>query len=416
VPSPDGLFPAHPAHAAGSNGPSRSNDFHPLQNVRTASRACYTGRVTLNLHAFASLSLLVALGACDKSSDARSDRLPPPPPPPASSVHADVCAGGGGQDTDAISAPFVPRTAGGYCLDPQSEPKTYGDQGKLSMDEVCTTAFDGECEVYKRFGLARVVVLRYVDASGAPNSIEVNLSRFTTSDGAYAMFTKRSVADGDPARATVKPFAAGAVGATSSSNAYVWRGAYLVELTFVTDDTKMTPEAMARANEQSTGAIARDIGAKLPGATELPPSAGMLPSASRLPLGIAYYPKDALGLSAIGPVAVGYYKDGDKRWRDVAIVRVDAEHAKEAFRAFKLRPGAQPFKGVGDDAIQVTLQEAPDRAKAEYIVARRGTLVAAVGDEELVLDPAIPTDKQAPLKLTKDEKVAKLVAWLGTVK
>ena len=26
------------------------------------------------------------------------------------------------------------------------------------MDEVCTTAFDGECEVYKRFGLDRVVV------------------------------------------------------------------------------------------------------------------------------------------------------------------------------------------------------------------------------------------------------------------
>ena len=69
------------------------------------------------------------------------------------------------------------------------------------MDEVCTTAFDGECEVYKRFGLDRVVVLRYVDGTGAPNSVEVNLSRFTTSDGAYAMFTKRVVADGDPARA-----------------------------------------------------------------------------------------------------------------------------------------------------------------------------------------------------------------------
>ena len=77
------------------------------------------------------------------------------------------------------------------------------------MDEVCTTAFDGECEVYKRFGLDRVVVLRYVDGSGAPNSVEVNLSRFKTADGAYAMFTKRVVADGDPAQATVKPLAAG---------------------------------------------------------------------------------------------------------------------------------------------------------------------------------------------------------------
>src|ERR1700674_3742332 len=109
--------------------------------------------------------------------------------------------------------------AGGYCIDSQSEPKTYGDKGKLTMDEVCTTAFDGECEVYKRFGLDRVVVLRYVDGSGAPNSVEVNVSRFTTVDGAYAMFSKRVVADGDPSRASVHPLDAGGAGAMSSSNA-----------------------------------------------------------------------------------------------------------------------------------------------------------------------------------------------------
>jgi hypothetical protein len=323
-----------------------------------------------------------------------------------------VCAQGGGQDTDSISAPFVPRTAGGYCIDPQSEPKTYGDKGKLSMDEVCTTAFDGECEVYKRFGLDRVVVLRYVDGSGAPNSVEVNLSRFKTDDGAYAMFTKRVVADGDPARATVKPLAAGTAGATSSSNAYVWRGPYLAELTFVTEDTKMTPQQMAAANERATGAIAKDIGSKLPGPTDLLPSAAALPAASRIQLGIAYHPKDALGLTGIGPVAVGYYKEGDKRWRSIAMVRADADAAKETFRAFKLRPGALPVKGLGDEAVQVVLQEAPDRAKAEYVVVRKGNAVEGIGDEELVLDPATPSEKLAPLKLTKDEKIAKLGAWV----
>jgi hypothetical protein len=353
-----------------------------------------------------------ALAACDKGGDARTDRPPPPPPAPAPSVHADACANGGGQDTDTISAAFVPRAAGGFCLDPQTEPKTYGDKGKLSMDEVCTTAFDGECEVYKRFGLDRVVVLRYVDGSGAPNSVEVNISRFKAPDGAYAMFTKRVVADGDPANATVKALAAGAAGATSSSNAYVWRGQYLAELTFVTEDTKMTPQAMAQANDRATGSIARDIGAKLPGSTDLPAAAAALPAAQRLPLGIAYYPKDALGLSGIGPVAVGYYKDGEKRWREVAIVRGDADGAKEAYRAFKLEKGSLPLKGPGDEAVQVAVQEAPDRAKAEYVVARKGSLVAAVGDEELVLEPSMPTDKQAPLKLTRDEKLAKLTTLL----
>ena len=362
------------------------------------------------------LALVVFL-ACDKKGDSRDDRGPPPPlaPPPAASAHADVCAGGGGQDTDAISAPFVPRMVGAFCLDPQGEPKTYGDKGKLSMDDVCTTAFDGECEVYKRFGLDRVVVLRYVDGSGAPNSVEVNLSRFATEDGAYGMFTKRVVADSDPARATVKSLAAGAAGATSSSNAYVWRGQYLVELTFVTEDTKMTPGDMARANELSTGAIAKQIGDKLPGGTGPLPSAAALPAPSRIPLGVAYYPKDALGFGSIGPAAVGYYRDGQKRWRDVAIVRTSADGAKEALRAFRLKPGSLPVKGLGDEAVQAIVQEAPDRAKAEYLVARKGGLVAAVGDEELVLDPATPSDKLAPLKLTKEEKVQKLSEWLASV-
>ncbi len=367
------------------------------------------------------LSLLLALGACTKGDDAKNDRQPPPglAPPGASSSAgpaADLCAGGGGQDTDTVSAPLIPRAVGGYCLDPQGEPKTYGAQGKFSMDEVCTTAFDGECEVYKRFGLDRVVVLRYIDGTGAPNSVEVNLSRFSTSDGAYAMFTKRIVADGDPSAATVKPAPFGAIGATSSSNAYVWRGSYLVELTFVTEDTKMTPEQMAVQNEKATGAIALQIGAKLPGPTDLPPAAAELPTASRVSLGIAYHPKEALGVSGVGPAAVGYYKDGDKRWRAVAIVRSDAEGAKEVFRAFKLKPGSLPIKGVGDEAVQVVVQEAPDRAKAEYVVARHGAFVVAVGDEELVLDPATPSDKLAPLKLTHDEKVAKLTAWLNGAK
>jgi len=244
----------------------------------------------------------------------------------------------------------------------------------------------------------------------------VNLSRFKSPDGAYGMFTKRVVADGDPARASVKPLSAGAAAAMSSSNGYVWRGAYLVELTFVTEDPKMTPEGMARENERSTGAIAKAIGAALPSAPALPASARMLPTAARVPLGIAYYPKDAPALAGIGPVAVGYFKDGDKRWRDTAMACADPAAAKETFRAFKLKPAAAPMKGLGDEAVHVVLQEAGDRPRAEYIVARKGAAVLAVSDEELVLDSSAPADKQAPLKLTKDEKVQKLASWLASSK
>jgi hypothetical protein len=378
------------------------------------------------LPARAALVALGILGACAsfgcKGDEPKGDLPPPPPAPSASPVApgvaaadgagAGLCAGGGGKDTDAVSEPFIPRTAGAYCLDPQGEPKTYGAQGKLSMDEVCTTAFDGECEVYKRFGLDRVVVLRYVDGSGAPNSVEVNLSRFATSDGAYAMFTKRVVADGDPARASVHEAPFKALGAMSSSNAYVWHGQYLAELTFVTEDTKITPEQMAAANRDSTGLIAKQLGDRLPGPEDRPPAAMALPGAQQVPLGVAFYPKNGLGITGVGPMAVGYYKDGDKRWRQIAVVSKDADTAKETFRAFKQKPGAVPLKGMGDDAVLVVIQEGADRARAEYVVARRGSVVEGVGDEELVLDPATPSSKQASLKLTRDEKIAKVASWL----
>jgi hypothetical protein len=363
------------------------------------------------------LVLLVGASGC-KGDESKGDV-----PPPAASVSAgasalpssaapSLCATGGGKDTDPVSEPFIARTAAGYCLDPQGEPKTYGAQGKLSMDDVCTTAFDGECEVYKRFGLDRVVVLRYVDGTGAPNSVEVNLSRFATTDGAYAMFTKRVVADGDPARASVHEAPFKSLGAMSSSNAYVWHGQYLVELTFVTEDTKITPEQMATANQESTGVIAKQIGARLPGGDDRPPAASALPAASLLPLGIAYYPKGGLGLAGVGPMAVGYYKDGERRWRQIAVIGKDADAARETFRAFKQKPGSLPLKGMGDEAALVAVQEGPDRARAEYVVARRGTLVEGVGDEELVLDPATPASKQAPLKLTRDDKIARVASWL----
>jgi hypothetical protein len=331
----------------------------------------------------------------------------------AAADRVSVCNAGGGQDPDAISAPFIPRLAGGYCLDPEGEPKTYGDKGKFSMDEVCTTAVDGECEVYNRFGLSRLVLFRFVDATGAPNSVELSLSRFATADGAYAMFTKRIVADSDPLRASVKPLpAAGGVAAIGSSNAYVWRGAYLAELTFVSEDPKMTPAMIATANGSSTGVIARDLAAKLPGPADLPPSAAVLPIASRIPLGIAYFPKDALGISGLGPTAVGYYREGDKRWRSVALVRSDVEGAKEAMRAFKLKGGGASVKGLGDDAVFAMLQNGSEASRTAYVIARKGTLVAAIGDEEFGAGAEPAGDAQPSVKLSKEEKIAKLASWV----
>lgn len=313
-----------------------------------------------------------------------------------------------------MSASFFAKTAGGYCIDPQGEIKTYGEKGKLSMDEVCTTAFDGECEVYKRFGLKRVVSLHYVDGSGKGGSVEVNLSQFGDVSGAYGMYTLRVVA-GDPAEpSTPKPLAAGAAGAIGTGRAYVWRGQHLAELQYVNENE--SPEQLSKSSEAVLTTIGREIGERLPGATSLPPAAQILPVENRVANGIVFHPKDVLGWNATGPGAVGFYKEGDRRWRVLSIVKDDAEQAKDAFKTIKSRPGTLPVANTGDEAAHVIVPKGGDdkasAPKIEMLVARKGNIVWGVGDEEYVIRAETGAEREKA-RLTKDEAMARMKTVLA---
>ncbi|MEA2749344.1 MAG: hypothetical protein QOI41_3487 [Myxococcales bacterium] len=332
--------------------------------------------------------------------------VPPPPPPSASNAKAGACATGGGELTDPVSAGYLPKSTGGYCVDPQGEVKTYGEKGKLSMDEVCTTAFDGECEVYKRFGLKRVVSLHYVDGSGKGGSVEVNLSQFADVAGAYGMYTMRVVA-GDPAEpSTPKPFAAGGAGAIGTGRAYVWRGNHLVELQYVNEQE--SPADLAKSSDTILRAVGKEIGAKLPGATTLPPSAAALPEANRIANGIMFQPKDILGWNGVGPGALGFYKDGDRRWRTLVIFKDDADQAKDAFKTIKSKPGTLPIGGLGDEAAHVVVSGKEGGPKVELLVARKGNAIWGISDEEYALRGGGAAEKEQKARLTKDEAIAKL--------
>ncbi len=350
--------------------------------------------------------LSLACFSC-KDDKAKPDN-PPPPPPTIASGKAGACASGGGELTDPISQPFFSKSVGGYCVDPGGEVKTYGEKGKLSMDEVCTTAFDGECEVYKRFGLKRVVSLHYVDGAGKGGTVEVNLSQFADVAGAYGMYTLRVVA-GDPAEpSTPKPLQAGGAGAIGTGRAYVWRGQHLAELQYVNENE--SPEQLAKSSEAILTTVGKDIGKRLPGAESLPPAAAMLPTENRVEQGIVFQPKDVQGWTGIGPGAIGFYKDGERRWRVMAIVKDDAEQAKDAFKQIKSKPGTMPIANTGDEAAHVVVpQEKADKStKVEMFVVRKGNVIWGVGDEEYAL-----REEKEKARLTKDEAIAKMKPLLS---
>src|SRR6202042_269666 len=111
------------------------------------------------------------------------------------------------------------------------------------------------------------------------------LSRFGDDNGAFGMFTKRVVADADPAEPTTpKPLEAGARGAIGTGRAYVWKDTYLAELQY--NNEEETPEALSASSARILSAVAKEIGAHLPGASLMPPAAEALPTQSLLPNGI----------------------------------------------------------------------------------------------------------------------------------
>jgi hypothetical protein len=331
-----------------------------------------------------------AATGCKKNEPAAHEGAPPPEPGPA--APADACAAPGSVD-DVVSAAFFPRTVPGACLEPKGDTRTFGERGKSTLEELCTTAFDGECEVYRGYGVKRVVGVRYVEGGGKQGTVEVYVNQFATKGGALAMFTKRVVGDSDPADpAAPRAFGAGERSALGTGRGYVWSGDYLVEMTYTNDDGSLTQEAFKTAADAVLAPIGKAIGAALPGNASGVPSLAALPVGSQIAGGVAYFPTDGFGIPHLGPVAVGYYRDGDTRFRMFAIAHSDANEAKAEMRLFKTRPKAKPEAGFGEEAVAVELEGGAERGGTPYVIARVGATVVGVGAEpfspEKTLDDA----------------------------
>lgn len=182
---------------------------------------------------------------------------------------------------DSEAAALLPVSISGYCLDPKVEAKTFGKDGKYSMDEVCTHAFDGECEVYKSYGLERVVQVAYGNEKNNA-SLDIIVSRYKTSDGAFGFYSKRTLAEGDPTESKMRVIEGGALGAGGTGKAYAVGNRYVVELTYNSEDE--TPEQIAKSSAPVLEALAKAIGEKFQ-APVAPPSVAALPKADRLAAG-----------------------------------------------------------------------------------------------------------------------------------
>jgi hypothetical protein len=230
--------------------------------------------------------------------------------------------------------------------------------------------------------------LRYVDGAGSSGTVNVTASRFATTEGAYAFFTKRVVADGDPADGTPKEIAAGGEGALGTGIAYVWRGEIVAELSY--SNELETPDQIKTTSAKVLPELAQKIGDQLTGEVNALPSVRLLPQINLVPMGISYQHRDVLGIAGLGSGAVGFYQDGGSggaRHRVVGLARADEDSAKDVLGTLKKLPGAKVQKDLGFDAVLFTTREAEGAPQAEWLAGRNGNNVIIVGDEPLKLKP-----------------------------
>ena len=306
---------------------------------------------------------------------------------------------------------LLPLRAGSFCVDPHGGERAYGEEADRPYERTCDELLDGECEVYRSFGALRTLETRYVDDAGSPATVVVHLTKFNTSEGAFAMFTLRVVGDGDPAgEAAPKPIDAPFQGAVGVNNAYVLRGPHLAELV-LTDETAGSEAALRAAAQRHVLPLAKDIGDKLPGDLAPPPAAAALPVASRLPLGVRYHTTDMFGIAGAGPGAVGYYREGDKRYRAVALLRPDADQAKDLIALFARQTGASREKAPNAGVVRFVVQP-PGELPAEWVVGRARGLVLGLGDEVRVVRDTMTSAERSRVLLSTKEKMEKLKGLL----
>ena len=149
------------------------------------------------------------------------------------------------------------------------------------------------------------------------------------------------------------------------------------------------------------------------GDAHLPKAVTLLPIANRLPMGVSYAAKDLLGIAGTGPGALGFYRDGNERYRVFSLTRADEDSAKDVLKTLRKVDGAKALKDTGVDAVAFSMRDEESSPLVGWVVGRKGGTVVGVGDELFVLRGK--PDSQAA-RIPEAKKLERVKAILADVK
>lgn len=348
--------------------------------------------------AFAPLaSTLLVFGCAEPGSSLRAQ-----PGPSLEPAQLEPASASGAEPRWALT--FDEHVAG-FMLDPLAPPRVYGQEGE-PLERACERVLGPGCRSDEHAVLERVETLRYRSDSAGTRSVEGVLSRFVDLPSAYAHFTHLVVGDVDPIELDAVALDDGSL-VRVGSRLLGWRGREVLRLTLV--DEELPPDRRDASAAEILPELARAVQAKRGDAGPVPAAVQRLPEAERIALGVRYLLADAFGVAGLGPSARGYYQAGEKRWRVLAIARPDAESAEDVMQSLGRRPDAHPLSNASLQALELTERREPGEPQLGWLIARRGDVVLGIGDETHVLPEFLPAAAEALVKLSRQDKLAKLL-------
>lgn len=300
----------------------------------------------------------------------------------------------------------LPRSLGAFCLDTYARVRAFGKDAPQPLERGCEQVLGQGCEDGHAQGLEHLAAFRYSDAGGGSASLDVIATRFVTSDAAYAYFTDQLLGDGDPAEQRAKSIEAPGVAVWSGQLASGWLGRYVLTLYYV-DPAAPSGELEQAAAASLPGLIRRSL-LTLPAGGGPPLAVQRLPEEHRLPLGARFVAGDVLGVPGAGAGAIGHYRNGDKRWRVLTIVRADTDSARDVLGTLARNPSARPLLGAPAGTIAFTQRRLPTEPNVTWVVGQRHEVIYGVGDEAAALPEFTSAEREAAVKLGLADKLALL--------
>jgi hypothetical protein len=338
----------------------------------------------------------LSAGELDGVAAAAADGVERPP--------ARCLTGTDAQQERALGA--LPRQLAGFCVDAYSRVRSYGSDAPEPIERACEQILGPGCNGGRELGLTRLVALAYRDQRGGSATLDLIVSVFEDADGAYANFTGQLIGERDPLQIGARAFEAPGLAVLDGARAAGWLGRYVVGLQYG-DPPAPSEQRSADAAQRLPDALRRVL-ETLPNEPDLPLAVQKLPSAHRVPLGARLLLGDVLGIPGIGAGAIGYYRDGEKRWRVLAVVRPDADSARDVLGTLTQSPAVRPIRNAPLEAYAFTERRLPKEPYVGWVVGQRQEVIYGVGDEATALPELMTAEREAAVKLSLADKLVKL--------